>query len=61
MTDDELLACNKYPGPCFARKPFVMERSHCHAGPSGTPLRRDGEGLFHLGDPDLAYHHKFSP
>ena len=51
MTDDELLACNKYPGPCFARKLFVMEGSQRHAGPSGTPLRR---GCFTLETPILS-------
>lgn len=36
MTDDKLLAYNKYLGPCLARKPFVTAGIQGNVGLSGT-------------------------
>lgn len=37
MTDEKLLACDEYLGPCLARKTFVTEGTQCNVGPSGMP------------------------
>lgn len=45
MTDEKLLAYNKYPGLCFARKPSVRGVQGC-VGPEGTPLEEGRGGCF---------------
>lgn len=55
MTDEKLLAYDKYLGPCLVRKTFVTEGFQYNVGPSGTPSEESPGGHLTLQTQILSY------